>query len=163
MMSNIALLQFIFDVQETLNIIQPGSSPPVVKHSLLDNTINLSSTTTPPISQVSDFTAALIAGTLNIDLTNLPASSGAAINGTGLKVQGIIIQAPIANLNPITLTPGGANPYNLFGAAFSKTLYPGQLSMDFLNGQAPVVAGGAKIITLTGTGTQALNIILLLG
>lgn len=97
-------------------------------------------------------TAALVAGTLTLDLTAIPHDGEpAAVDATGLKVQALLIRVPTANANPLIIEPGAAAPYNLFGATFKLTLYPGDVLalVKRKDASMPDVAVGAKNIKFT--------------
>lgn len=133
-----------------------------VQHTLLSNALNLNANTTPPATAGAAFLQALAAGVATVSLAALPGYGGATINGTGLKVRAYKFQNPASNANAITIKFGASNPYLLLGAAWSIVLNPGD-EVQGLVTAAPTVAGGALNIDLSGTGTQALNIALILG
>lgn len=125
--------------------------------------LSLSGSTTPPVSMVASFQQALSGGAATIDLTNMPGTNGAAVNGTGLKVRAFKFLNPATNANPITIATGASNGYALAGSAFSVTLAPGQETSMYLKDGAPAIGSGAKTLDLTGTGSQVLHAILVIG
>lgn len=125
-----------------------------------------SATTTPPVTHASYQSLALAGGTRDIDLTALPNAVNVPQDCTGKKVQTILIKNPAGN-DAITISPGGANPYPLFGTG-NSVVVPGHATIDTFLAMVvpeglPDVAAGAKIITVTGTGTQSFHIGLTLG
>jgi hypothetical protein len=100
-----------------------------------------------------------------LDLTALPATTG-NIDATGLKLQCLILENPAGN-SAITLGKGATNGYALFGTTNTVTVaahasYAGYLALFFPEG-LPDVAGGAKTIDITGTGTQSFGLTLVFG
>lgn len=139
-------------------------------NSILVNQIDesgiLNASSTPPASMQSQFSIALVSGAVSIDLTALPGLNGSeAVNGTGLKVQLVKFKNPITNANKITVAKGASNGYGLdaSGDSFSIPLSPGQSVMFVLDAAAPAIASGAKTFDLTGTGTQALQVAVVMG
>ena len=149
------------DVTEVLSGVALGDA------SLLHNGYSteqiLGSGSSVPCTKVAPFLATLIAGALTIDLTALVGTNGAAVDLTGLKIQAIKFRAPTTNSAVINIAPGVANDYDLLGASFSIDLLPGQEVMAFLNEAAPDVATADAEIDLAGTGTDALEVILVAG
>lgn len=131
-----------------------------------NESIALSSTTTPAVTKASQFTVTLSSGTATLDLTAIPGfDPEETVDGTGLKVQQIKIQNPDTNANKITVSNGAANPYRLDGAttAWSITLMPGQSVLLNLDDQSDDVGSSNKNIDLAGTGSQVCYFVLTLG
>jgi hypothetical protein len=139
-----------------------GSNATLV-HDQFNKTATLTSSTTPPVTKHAAFEKALAAGTGTIDLTALAGTNSGTIDGTGLKVQVAYFKAKAANGNPITIDVGDSNGYELSGSAFSITLQPGQEALIYGNDATPDVASGDKVLDLTGTGTDALQVEIVLG
>ena len=136
--------------------------------TVLHNAFNLSNTisagTTVPATTVVSWTQALGAGAATVDLNTLTGTNGDVVDLEGLKIQLLMLKAVAANANPITFKFGAANPYNFFGAVFQVVLDPGAQAMFFANDAAPDVTGGAAdTFTMSGTGAQELDIILVAG
>lgn len=148
---------------ETLTTNVPDVTSNSIVHSGYNKTLNLTGATTPPVSKTASFAKALSAGAATIDLTALVGTNGAAVDGTGLRVVMCKFQAPAANANPITLKFGAASPYNLLGASWQIVLSPGQEVLFYGVAAAPAIAAGAKNIDLSGTGSQAVNCIIVMG
>lgn len=127
-----------------------------VIHSGFDANQVLGAGTTPPLTLVSYQTYALTAGAATIDLTALDGVNDVDQDGTGLKVQTLIVHNPSANA--ITIAPGALNAYALFGSGNSIVVEPGVRMQFFFNDKTPDVASGAKEIDLSGTGTDTISL-----
>lgn len=140
-----------------------ASNPDILINGLGDSdTINAG--TTVPATKVAKFNQALTAGAATIDLTALPGQTAdETVVGTGLKVQIAEFRNLSTNANNITVTFGAANGYLLAGAAWKAILAPGQSVRFILKDAAPDVDGTHKNIDLAGTGTQVLEVFLILG
>jgi hypothetical protein len=128
----------------------------------LNTTTTLNAGTTPACSLDSIFTLALIAGAVTLDLTAIPDPNLGTLTGLGLTLNMLKLQNPAANANPITVKFGAANPYVGFGAAFDITLQPGE---EFMVSKlvASAIAAGNKTLDFAGTGTQAINVQVVIG
>jgi hypothetical protein len=130
----------------------------------LNNTTVLTASTTVPVTKQAAFAKALSSGTGTIDLTALPGmTADETVNGTGLKVQVCKLANPAANANAITVAKGASSGYAMIGSSFTITLQPGQEHTFYLNDAAPDIGSGAKNLDLTGTGTQALDVLFVMG
>ena len=67
------------------------------------------------------------------------------------------------NANPITLSPGVSNGYNIGASTFVLPLGSGQEALLYGNAQNPVIGSGAKIIAVAGTGSQTVRLEIVLG
>lgn len=132
-----------------------------VVHDQYDETRTLNSASTPPATLCAAFLLTLTAGAASIDFRNLTGTNGAAVDGNGLKVQ----EFRIKNLgaNNMVITPGASNGLDLFGAAFSITVYPGAVAHFFLNDAAPDIAAADKTIDVAGTGSQTAEVTVVMG
>ncbi len=125
-----------------------------------------SASTAVPVTKKAAYQKALSTGTATIDLTALPGDSAdETVNGTGLKLQFLKLRNPSANANVITATKGASNGYGLgaAGGTWTIPLDPGQEVLITGDESNPDVAGGAKTIDLSGTGSQALDVEIVLG
>lgn len=68
-----------------------------------------------------------------LDLSALPRDAClSALDLTGLKVQGFLLQAPFANTDPVIMVPGAANGYNIQNnASASIQVAPGGVEVSF--------------------------------
>lgn len=128
----------------------------------LDQNLDLTASTTPPVTKVAAYTLTLSGGTGSIDLTALPGLLNASevIDITGLKAQIFQFYAPSTNANNITLTRGASNGYGLGagGAAWTVVVPPDSSCLMKFTDTNPDVASGAKTIDCTGTGTQTVEV-----
>lgn len=148
---------------ETLTTNVPDVASNSIVHNGFNKTLNLNSTTTPATTKTASFVKALSAGAGTIDLTALFGTNNLTTDGTGLKVIACKFQAVVGNANVITLKFGASNPYNLLGASWQVALQPGQEILLYAVSAAPVIGSGAKNIDLSGTGSQSVNCIIVMG
>ena len=130
-------------------------------HSAFNESGILSAASTPPVTKAACFVQALTAGTATIDLTALTGTNGASVDGTTLKVQ--YFRMKNLGANPMSITFGGSDPYNLAGADFKMTLEQNQNFEHFGNNATPDIAAGAKNLDLAGTTTQTCEITIVMG
>lgn len=134
-----------------------------ITHSLFNKTpVTLNASSTPPATKCAFFTQALTAGAATIDLTALPGTNGATIDMTGLKVQ-VFRVIGNGNANPITLTEGAANGYELAGNAWKGAVNNAQELTFYGNDSTPDVSPTAKDIDLSGTGVQSVKVAVIAG
>lgn len=153
-------------VEETITVGTPFAKDSLAKvtHNLLNQSGTLNASSTPPVTKVgSDEDVEIYGGIATIDLTDLIGTNGAAVDGTGLKVQHILIVANEDNYDPITVEPGASNGYELKGASWSEDLDPGDIFQLTKIDTAPDVASGAKNIDFTGTDGDTFSYIVVLG
>ncbi len=152
-------------VKETLttNVPDAATNGAIITHSGFNKTSTLTASTTPPVSKHAAFQQALTAGVATIDLTALVGTNGAAVDGTGLKVQAFKFANPSTNANAITVVFGAATGYLLGGTAWKWTLSPGQEIEGYGNSATPTISALLKNIDLAGTASQALNVEIVMG
>jgi len=152
-------------VQEVLetNVPAAAATGKTIVHTGYNTSKTLTSATSQPVTKCAIFEQALAAGVATIDLAALVGTNGAAVNGTGLKVQLVKFKNKAANANVMTFTVGAANGYDLAGAGFSVALQPGQEMQLDLADASPDVAAGDKEIDIAGTGEQIAEITIVLG
>lgn len=120
--------------------------------------------TAVPVTKLTAFTVTLSSGTGSIDFSALPGlTADETIVGTGLKPQAIKFRAKSTNANAITIAEGASNGHALLGASFTFKLLAGQTALFDLKEAAPDVASGDRIIDITGTGSQQLEVTVVLG
>ena len=129
-----------------------------ITHSLFNETAILGGATTPPVSKCSHFVAALVAGTLTIDLTALLGTNAGPIDGTGLKLQ--FLRVKNLGANAMTIAQGASNPCAI-GAGL--TIPPGGCHKFAFNTGLAAIGSTAKTLLLTGTAAQTANVTILLG
>lgn len=132
----------------------------------ISETGTLTASTTVPATIDTQYTLTMSGGLGSIDFTALPGlNASETIDGTGLKVQLLKLKVPITNLNAVTVAKGASNGYGLAtaGTTWTVTLSPGQSMLFVLSDLAPDVAPGARILDVTGTTTQTLQVGVVLG
>jgi len=149
---------------ETLDL--PGSSSPTVKLDAFKLTQSYNADSTPAASAIVSFVVTLTAGAATINLVALPGTQG-TLDATGLKIRDFWFrnrrEDGSDNSNPVTITPGASNGYNIFGSASGlMTLQPGDVA-HWTPMYAQTVASGDRNIDLAGTGTDSFQCVILLG
>lgn len=137
----------------------------VTQDSMAQGTVILNASSTPPAAKVATFRKSLSAGAATVDMTSLAGAgaNGATVDLTGLKVQVLRLKALATNANPLTVTVGATNGYDLLGAGFNVALKPGQRVDIWGNDLTPDVASGDKTLDLAGTGTESIDIQIIAG
>ncbi|HUS40967.1 MAG TPA: hypothetical protein VMX74_16050 [Pirellulales bacterium] len=134
-----------------------------VTHDGYNTSDRLTATTTPPATKCAYMLKALSGGAATIDLTDLIGANGVTVDGTGLKVQVMKFKASTGNANAITVTFGASNPYALKGASFAFDLKAGQEDTFYANDATPDISALACEIDLSGTGSQSLQVSIVMG
>ena len=150
-------------VQETLTDDLLASGANSVQYNGLNVSQRYNSASTPPVTKVAAFSKALSSGAGTIDFTALTGTNGAAVTGLGLKVQFAKFRNPSTNTGAITIVEGATNGLALLGAAFKIVLPVGAECSFALNDASPDIASGDRTIDLTGTGTEELECIIVMG
>jgi hypothetical protein len=126
----------------------------------LDDTINGASSVVP--SKGVAVEVALVTGAKTLDLTAIAGTLGATVDMTGLKLQHLILKNKTGN-GDMVFTEGATSGYEAMGDGWKVTLKAGQyIGFNGLD-LTPDVAGGAKNIDVTGTGTQSFQIFAIFG
>jgi hypothetical protein len=133
-----------------------------IRHDQFNTSYDLSSSSSVPVTQVSSQVLALVAGTKTLDLTALPGANGVTIDGTGLKVRAVKLKG-ITAMAAITITAGASLGYNLFGSGWKVIVNADQEAVFFLGNNAPTITSGLKNIDFAGTGTNTINVEIVLG
>lgn len=139
---------------------QPALSTSKISGSQDPAALRLDSTSTPPVTLGASWEPTLVAGTLDIDLTALPGPQG-NFTAAGKKVQ--LFRLQNSGDNSVTVAPGAANGYELFGTSKSVVVPAGAILLMVFDDTLADVDGTHKIITLTGTTTDAFDCDILLG
>lgn len=134
-----------------------------VTHTAYNTSLPLTSTTDVPATVVAGFNTALTSGSGSIDLTSMTGTNGVTVDATSLKVQIIKVRASSDNTGAVTLSEGASNGYELAGDSWSVALSPGQELLMYGNDKTPDVGASAKIIDLSGTGTDDVDVIVVAG
>lgn len=134
--------------------------------SALNNSVNLSGTSTPPVSLVAGGAVALSSGAKTLDLTALTGlgTGAATVNMNTKKIVAILFSNPATNANAISMVPGASNGYNWDNSTGAKiTLQPGATQLVYCFSTAPAIGGSAKTLDFAGTSAQPFNIVLVGG
>jgi hypothetical protein len=149
-------------VTETFAAADPSN--PDATFAALNETLTLTAATAVPVTKQATFDQAMSAGAATIDLAALPGKTAdETVVGTGLKVQVLKLVNPDTNANPITVAKGASNGHTLLGASWTLTLKPGQSALFYFDEAAPDVSSGDRTIDVSGTGSQALSVHVVLG
>ena len=157
-----AVVESKVSVTELLTDVYLNSNSSVL-HNGMNTTLSLNAGTSVPVTKVASFQLTLSSGTGTIDFRALPSTNGALLDGNGLKVQVMKLRNKSTNANSITVVPGATNGIDLFGASSRIVLLPGQECLMTLNDAAPDISATDKTLDVTGTGSQILECIFVLG
>jgi len=116
------------------------------------------------VTKVAAFSQALTGGAATIDLTALDGTVG-TVDGTGLKLQVFKLKAPTTNTATLTATKGASNGYGLdsAGATWTVPLAPGQEFLFYGDDDPPDISSTKKNIDLSGTGTESVQVMIVVG
>lgn len=152
-------------IRETLGTGVPASSEAeaTIAHSAYKTEAELNATSSVPSTKAVSFLQALTDGAATIDLTSLVGANGAAVTGSGLRVQYLYLEATSTNANAITVSDGASNGYELAGNGWTVALLAGQSVAFYGFEKAPEIGASAKTIDLAGTGTQSVKVQIIMG
>lgn len=159
-----ASLQIISNIREALAAADLPTANSAGSRTVTHDLWNYSLPADTVIDYIVAYQVALAGASETIDLTAAPQAAGqSAVDLTGKKVIAVLLYADSANAADITIGPGAADPYNLFGASNELDLHKG----DYLALVAPglgnaAVAAAVKDIKVAGTVGDKLAIGLLL-
>ncbi len=134
-----------------------------VSHQLNTSATAQGSGSTPPCTTVASGDIALSIGAVTIDLTALSGVNAAVIDGSGLKVQFIKLRNKATNANVMTFAIGASNGYDGFGDDFSITLAPGAEVLLRTQDGGNNIASDNKTLDVTGTGSQVIEWVVVMG
>ena len=146
----------LLNVQETIALSEDlvGTDPTVVEE--IDTYGTLTASTTVPVTKAWGDERTLSSGTDTFDLTALVNAAHDNIDMTGLKVQFIKVLALSTNTEAITVEPGDADPYEIFGSAAGKVdLVAGAWTLCYFADGNEDVASDAKNIKVTSSDVDA--------
>lgn len=158
------------EAEETLALSQdlvPGETE--FTHDTTETTRGtLNATSTPAVTKVWSDSVTLVAGAATLDLTSLTGPAGASVDFTGLKVHLVKLACPSSNTAGITVDRGASNAYNLFGednsSAEQVEVMPGASILVYHgNDKTEDVDATHSDVQLAGTGTEAIEVILVAG
>jgi len=140
-----------------------STSDNTVTHNALNRNLTLNATSTPDAELVAEFRATLSGGAFTIDLTAIPTLLG-TVDASGKKVRAFKFRALSTNSGAITVAPGASHAYNMLGTGWSIPVPVDGEVLMYLKDTAPaVVDSSADTLSLSGTGTDALDVIFLFG
>lgn len=153
------------------SVVTPGGvfvspSDATVTIDGLDEDTTLTGSSSVPVTKAVAYEVTLSGGAATINLAALVGlTAEEVVDGTGLKVQGVKFKNKATNANSMTVSKGASNGYglNAAGTTFSVPLSPGQSVLFSLNEAAPDIASGARTWDVAGTGSQVLQIHVLMG
>lgn len=138
----------------------------VTLNGLDENGTTYTASTSVPVTKVAAYEVTLSAGAATINLAALTGlTSEETVVGTGLKVQFFKFKNKTTNANAMTITKGASNGWgpDATGASFTIPMSPGQ-SWTFSGAEAGIdIASGVRTIDVTGTGSQVLQIHVVMG
>lgn len=159
-------MNFRCDAAETPATWMDLSTAPTYTHKIdgLEK-VNLDATSTPAVTKAWSDQRSLSAGTDTIDLTALAVPGQDAVDFSGLKVQVIKFYNRSGNSGAMEIAPDATNGYNIFGTNDDKVTVPvgGAIQAYLPEGNPDVAGGSADEITITGTGTDTYDILLVAG
>jgi hypothetical protein len=166
-------MSLLVNYRSALNVVETLEGPFVdpadatVRVNGLDTASEpgLGAESTPPCTKQSADNLAMVEGAGEIDLTALPDLNGEGtdVDGTGLKVQLYKFINKPDNSGAITIEPGAEDGYNIFGADGQVTLGVGEEIMALALDTRPDIASNAKVLTISGTGSDVLEFHLVMG
>jgi nitrogen fixation/metabolism regulation signal transduction histidine kinase len=150
-------------VVETVANSYVDSTDQTLKYTGLNTSLTLNGASTPAVSKQAQFQQALTSGAATVDLRALVGAAQSEVDGNGLKVRAVKLRGKSTNANPITISEGASNGYALFGSGFQLDLKPDQEILAYLKDGAVTIDGTHKTLDLAGTGSQILEIAIVLG
>lgn len=141
---------------ETLetNVPAARASNAQVRHDLFNTVL-----TNQQAEECAYFVAALTAGSGAIDFTALPGTNGRSVDGTGLLAKVIKFRAPDTNAGPMAIKKGVSDGLDI-GTQIEALPPGGEVTLKFPAGVE--VKADEKILDLTGTGTDTLEVAVVL-
>lgn len=134
-----------------------------VVHNGLDKEETLNAISAVPVTQNATFEKAMTSGAATIDLRALVGTNAGAVDGNGLKVNAIKLVNKSTNANAITIVGGASSGYLLFGTAGSIVLSPGDEILCRFKDSRPDIDSTHKTIDISGTGSQVLQVEVVMG
>jgi hypothetical protein len=138
-------------------------SDKTVTHDALNTTKLMRATDTIDAEFVHSSRVAMTAGAATIDLTALTDVEGATIVTATKRLRAIKIKPVSTNANAVTIEVGASNGYVGFGADFSIALLANSEVMIYTANDAGAISATNKTLDITGTATQAIDIICVFG
>lgn len=164
-MSVVVTYRSQLDVVETFNDTFLDASDKTLKFTGLSTpqTTYTGSSNPGAVTKQVNFEKTLSSGAGTIDLRNLVGAAGAVVDANGLKVKFAKLRGKNGNANPITITKGASNGLDAFGTAFSFDLKADQEALFYLADGSITIDSTHKTLDLAGTGSQVLQVELIMG
>jgi hypothetical protein len=141
-----------------------SSADQTITHNALNRTIPLTASSTPDAELVAETRVTLTAGAATIDLTAIPTNRGGTIDGTGKKVRAFKFRAPSDNTGgAISVAAGASNGLAMAGSDFKYNVGIDCEVQGYLKDTSTAIDATHKTLDLAGTGTDALDVIFVLG
>jgi hypothetical protein len=156
---------------EQLETNMPAANDKQVQHNGYDTAATANATSVPPVAKCAFFQKALVGGAATIDLTALVGSNGAAVDGTGLRVQFIKFRNKSSNAagHVMGLSKGTPNGYDGLGGGegsagdFTVSLLPGGEVLICTKDCGADIGPTNKTLDLMGVGTDVAELAIALG
>ena len=133
-----------------------------LKYDGFDDSLKLTSATTPTVTKDAFAEITLTAGAATIDLTAVTDVDGVVKNFNALKIRCVKFRAKSTSAGAFTIAKGASNGFTGLGASFSVTLpanAAGGAWVQFYDaGGGTAVSGTVKTLDVTGTGSQVLQV-----
>lgn len=143
-------------------VLGTASGAGQINWSLIDQIIALHEGTTPDIDDIWASTVALSAGTVTLALDGLTSTGMTSKDWTGKRV--IFFAIHNRGANTMLAAGAAATPYELFGGATDQMTIP---AGGYVQAYSPTgfgtVTASISDITVTGTGVQTFDILMLAG
>lgn len=150
-------------VVETLSVGVPAATTPSITHSGYNTTDKANASSTPPASKAVANSYAMTAGAKTLDLTALVGTNGATVDGSTLKLNYAKFINPSTNTGSIVVKFGASNAYLLGSdSAWRHTLKPGD-EVLYKGTANPTIDSTHKNIDISGTGTESIEVVLVMG
>ncbi len=158
---------YVAQVEETLDEADApyiAAANRVLQHDLLNKTTaTYDSVSEVAVEAGNPFTVTMAAGAAQINLAAIPNPlvDGDSVDLTDLSPKIVVIRAHADNAGNVTIAAADTNGYDLGGEAI---LQPGETRIfDKLHNAAAVVASDERLIDVTGTGTDSIDVLIVAG
>lgn len=139
------------------------SADPSISYKGPTQSFTLNSGSSPAVSKMAAFELSMTDGAATIDMQALTGALNSVVDGTGLKVQAVKFTNKATNANTITIAEGASNGYELLGGSFTFTLPVGGSALFYLPEGTPDIGASTSEIDISGTGTQTLQVTMVMG
>lgn len=167
--ATIALQMLANEVFDTTEVPAGASEAArTMKINQMSLSLSLNSSSTPAVDKPPIYRK--LSTTTTLDLTavqaaSIPSTATRSVDMTGKKVVGVALKAGASNAAAVNVAPGGTNPYPLFGSGNDIDIGPGETLIKAFSAATnlPAVSSTVKDVTITISGSDTLEILLLLG